>query len=101
MVPANSESGPIPGEVIERLTRIEAALQSLVLERTIKEFYSTAEVAALLGKAEYTVREWCRQNRVSATKKPYARGVHSEWLISHDELQRIRATGLRPIPKVQ
>ena len=80
----------------ERLTRIEAILQSLVRERTIKEWYSTAEVAKLLDKAEYTVREWCRQGRIHASKKPYARGAHPEWLISHDELTRIRNQGLLP-----
>ena len=84
-------------DVIERLSRIEDVLQSLVRERTEKEWYSTAEVAAALGKADYTVREWCRLGRVRATKKRYARGAHTEWLISHDELKRIRNEGLLPI----
>jgi hypothetical protein len=57
-------------------------------------------VAPLLGKAEYTVREWCRQGRVRAAKKSYARGAHAEWLIDHEELQRIRNEGLLPIPKL-
>jgi len=83
-------------DVIERLSRIEDALQSLVRERTEKEWYSTAEVAAALGKADYTVREWCRLGRVRATKKLYARGAHTEWLIGHDELTRIRNEGLLP-----
>ena len=83
-------------DVIERLSRIEDALQSLVRERTEKEWYSTSEVAAVLRKADYTVREWCRLGRVRATKKPYARGAHTEWLISHDELTRIRNEGLLP-----
>ena len=85
-------------DVIERLSRIEDALQSLMRERTVKEWYSTAEVAAALGKADYTVREWCRLGRVQATKKHYARGAHTEWLISHDELIRIRNEGLLLIP---
>ncbi len=84
-------------EVIERLSRIEGVLQSLVRERTPKEWYSTADVATVLGKAEYTVREWCRQGRVRATKKQYARGVHCEWLISHAELTRVRNEGLLPL----
>ena len=83
-------------DVIERLSRIEDALQSLVRERTEKEWYSTSEVAAVLRKADYTVREWCRLGRVRATKKPYARGAHTEWLIGHDELTRIRNEGLLP-----
>jgi len=84
-------------DVIERLSRIEDALQSLVRERTEKEWYSTSEVAAVLRKADYTVREWCRLGRVRATKKPYARGAHTEWLIGHEELTRIRNEGLLPI----
>lgn len=84
-------------EVIERLSRIEEVLQSLAHERAKKEWYSTAEVAALLGKADYTVREWCRQRRVRAIKKPYTRGAHPEWLIGHEELNRIRNEGLLPM----
>ena len=82
--------------VFQRLTRIEEALQTLVREKTVKESYSTAEVASLLGKSDYTVREWCRQGRVLASKKAYTRGAHPEWLISHEELQRVRSEGLRP-----
>lgn len=82
--------------MLERLSRIEAALQSLVREKTIKEWYSTAEVASILGKSDYTVREWCRLGRVTASKKAHARGAHPEWLIAHAELQRLRNEGLRP-----
>ena len=85
--------------LLERLSRIEAALQSLVREKTIKEWYSTGEVAALLGKSDYTVREWCRLGRVRASKKAHARGAHPEWLIAHTELQRLRNEGLLPPAK--
>ena len=43
--------------VIDRLDRIEATLRSLVERKTVKEWYSVDEVAAVLGKASYTVRE--------------------------------------------
>jgi hypothetical protein len=89
-------------EVLERLTRIEDAIQSLHRERTVKAWYTTGEVAALLGKAEYTVREWCRLGRVAATKKAHSRGAHLEWLVSHEELTRVRNQGLLPItPETQ
>ena len=84
-------------EVVERLSRIEAVLQALVSEKSPKEWYSTAEVAVIVHKAEYTVREWCRQKRIRASKKPYSRGAHPEWLISHSELVRFRNEGLLPI----
>ena len=96
MTPAPPMADPFRA-ILDRLAGIEAAVQVLAREKAVKEFYSTAEVAAAVGKAEYTVREWCRQGRVRATKKAYARGAHPEWLIDHDELTRLRNEGLRPI----
>jgi hypothetical protein len=81
-----------------RLNRIEQALDLLVQQRAIKEWYSTAEVAKILGKAEFTVREWCRLGRVKAEKKKCGRGVASEWIVSHAELTRVRNEGLLPDP---
>ena len=86
-------------ELLARLTKIETMLASLVEQRTIKEWYSTAEVATLLGKAEFTVREWCRLGRVHAQKKKSGRGVASEWIIGHAELTRVRNEGLLPDPR--
>ena len=86
-------------ELLSRLTKIETLLASLVEQRTIKEWYSTAEVATILGKAEFTVREWCRLGRVHAEKKKSGRGVAGEWIVSHAELTRIRNEGLLPDPR--
>ena len=80
----------------ERLDRIEATLQQLVAQRIVKEYYTTGEVAQLLGKAEFTVREWCRLGRVWAEKRPCGRGSTKEWIISHEELSRIQNEGLLP-----
>ena len=93
------ETGTMPDDLLARLTRIEGLLQSLVREKTVKDWYSTAEVAALLGKSDYTVREWCRLGRVLASKKSHARGAHPEWLIAHAELQRLRNEGLLSVAK--
>ena len=82
----------------QRLDRIEQMLQSIIEQRTTKDWYTTAEVAKVLGKAEFTVREWCRLGRVRAEKKKCGRGVASEWIISHDELTRVRNEGLLPEP---
>ena len=86
-------------ELLARLTNIETLLASLVEQRTIKEWYSTADVARILGKAEFTVREWCRLGRVHAEKKKSGRGVASEWIVSHAELTRVRNEGLLPDPR--
>jgi hypothetical protein len=79
------------------LSRQQAALAALVRRQASKEFYSTAEAAEALGKAEFTVREWCRHGRVRAEKKGSGRGKHQAWVISHDELRRYQREGLLPI----
>lgn len=83
-------------EILARLAAIEAKLAALVDQRAVKEWYSTAEVAAILRRAEFTVREWCRLGRVRAEKKQCGRGPASEWIVSHEELTRIRNEGLLP-----
>ena len=81
-------------QVCERLDRIEDQLRRLTQERVTQKSYSTADVAKRLGKAEFTVREWCRQQRIHAEKRPCGRGNTQEWMISHEELSRIQAEGL-------
>jgi hypothetical protein len=86
-------------QLSERLRKVEATLSLLVQQRTVKEWYSTTEVASLLGKAEFTVREWCRLGRVHADKRACGRGQSQEWMIAHAELLRIQNEGLFPIRK--
>jgi hypothetical protein len=86
-------------EVCDRLTRIEDALRWLYREQTrntVKEFYTTAEAAEVLGRAEYTVREWARTGRIHASKRYDGHGRHKAWTISHEELVRLRREGLLP-----
>jgi len=77
-----------------RLERIEQVLRQLVEHRLIKESYTPAEAAEILGKKPYTVREWCRLRRINASKRPCSRGDSEEWEISYSELERIKAHGL-------
>lgn len=86
-------------ELIERLSRLEMAIMAMTAQKTVKTWYSTDEVAALLGKRPFTVREWCRLGRVNAEKRDCGRGRATEWIISHDELERLRNFGLLPLPK--
>jgi hypothetical protein len=83
-------------EVLERLRAIETAVNLLVRERTVKEWYSTAEAAELLKKAEFTVREWCRLGRLHAQKKQSGRGAYPAWTISGEEILRYQREGLLP-----
>jgi hypothetical protein len=83
--------------LLERLDRIEAALAALVERETIKDWYDTDEFARLVGKAEFTVREWCRLGRVNAEKRASGGGRFCAWVVSHDELLRYRREGLLPV----
>jgi excisionase family DNA binding protein len=78
--------------LLERLERIEQTLQALVVQRTVKQFYTTAEVAEIVGRSEYTVREYCRKGQIQAEKAPNGRG----WLVPHAELERLRNYGAVP-----
>jgi predicted transcriptional regulator len=79
-----------------RITSLESVLAHFVQNAPGKAWYTTAEVARLLDRAEWTVREWCRNGRVHATKRAGGRGKHKEWSISHAELIRITNEGLLP-----
>ena len=83
--------------LLERLDRIEAVLESLVRQRTIKDHYSVEDFAALVGRAEFTCREWCRHGRINAQKRRTGRGRSFEWVIAHEELLRFQREGLLPI----
>jgi len=76
---------------------LEKAVSLLVSQRTIKDWYTTQDIATMLGKAEYTVREWCRLGRIRAKKAPCVRGGEQEWRVSHEELLRYQKEGLLPI----
>ncbi|MFO0840971.1 MAG: helix-turn-helix domain-containing protein [Gemmataceae bacterium] len=81
-----------------RLGRIEEMLTTLVEQRAVKDWYTVGEFSAIVKKAEFTIREYCRGGRIRA-KKASGRGRGSgEWLISHEELQRFRNEGPLPLP---
>lgn len=82
--------------VERRLEGIESSLRTAIDQRVIRDWYDTAAVAELLGKAEFTVREWCRRGRIRAQKRRSGRGKYQLWVISHEELQRFQREGLLP-----
>lgn len=83
--------------LIDRLERIEATLAQLAEKQTAKEWYATDELARIVGKAEFTVREWCRLGRLRAEKRMSGRGAFSAWVVSHKELLRYQREGLLPL----
>ena len=78
----------------ERLTKIEAMLAVLVGRQQVRDWYSVEEFARIVGRAEFTCREWCRGGRINAAKKDSGRGAHACWVISHTELLRYQREGL-------
>lgn len=84
-------------ELLLRLGRVEAALEQLLRQQAVKDWYTTEEAAKLLARAEFTVREWARLGRIHAKKRRSGRGKFQSWVISHVELQRIQEEGLLPM----
>ena len=89
--------------VLDRLNRIEVDLQKLLsVVRTPRSdaqngertSYTTEEVAKILSKRPYTIREWCRLGRIVAERERSGRGGHGAWRISAEELKRYLNEGL-------
>lgn len=92
--------------LLERLTALESSLNTMhkqVAENSEKqepilnrEYYSVGEFSELVGRGEYTVREWCRLARIHAEKCDSGRGEAKNWKIPAEELARYRDHGLLP-----
>lgn len=80
-------------ELLERLDRIERLLKE---QKAVREWYTTAEFAEAIGKAEFTIREHCRLGRLKAEKRRSGRGRYQEWAIPHAEMLRYQKEGLIP-----
>jgi Helix-turn-helix domain len=83
----------------ERLEKIESLLVVLVEKQQTKEWYSVEEFARIVGRAEFTVREWARNHRIFGEKQGSGRGAFAAWCISHEELLRYQREGLLPIQR--
>ena len=83
--------------MIERLDRIEVVMTELLRQKIVKDYYDVDEIAEILGKATFTVREWARLGRIRAQKKASGRGKFHSWVVSYDELKRIQKEGLLAI----
>src|SRR5689334_3657309 len=58
--------------------------------KAARESYTVEEIAEMLNKTPYTVREWCREGRINATKRSERRGGAELWNISAAEVARYR-----------
>ena len=83
----------------ERLEKIEGMLLVLVERQQVREWYSVEEFARIVGRSEFTCREYCRHGRIKAEKKDSGRGAYAAWAISHGELLRFQKEGLLPFQR--
>jgi hypothetical protein len=80
-------------EIVLHLSHLLASTTSQISPR---DFYTTTEAAQLLGKATWTVREYCRLGRIKAIRAASGRGDHGEWRVPASEIKRVRDEGLLP-----
>ena len=62
--------------LMDRLERIEEKLDSLIQQPLVKDFYSTAEVAKIVERSNFTVRQWCLNGPIRAEKRGSNLGRH-------------------------
>ena len=85
---------------IESIESVLAEIHAMLANRQPqKDWYTVREIAELLDRSEFTVREWCRLERVNASKRACGRGNSAEWIVSAEELKRIQNAGLLPLRK--
>ncbi len=80
----------------ETLAEIHEMLANRQIE---KDWYTVREMADILKRSEFTVREWCRLGRVFAEKRTCGRGHSKEWIVASEELTRIQNEGLLPLSR--
>lgn len=92
------DSAPsIEAQLAEMRTMLVQIHGMLAQPKEAREWYSVEEVAALLGRTPYSVREWCRLGRINATKRSERRGGAELWSISASEVTRYKDEGLLPL----
>ena len=82
----------------QRLTALEEKVgeihQVVLAQRIEKEWYSTTELAAAMGKSQYTIQErWANDGRIECQKDPNT----GKWRIPGPEYRRLVGGGaLKP-----
>jgi len=95
---AGCDEMTFPMDLFARMeAKIDNLTDLLVQQKTAKEWYTIVEVAQRLGRAEFTVREWCRLGQCQAEKKKIYRGGKKQWMIHHDEMLRLEEGGPAPL----
>jgi len=88
----------LPDAVADRLAALErtvAEVRQIVTDQhTGKAWYTSKELAEILGRSQFTVQErWCNEGRIECEKDPDT----GKWRIPGHEVERLRSGGgLRP-----
>lgn len=87
--------GEFLSQIAERMESLEKRIEAVVIGRLEKEWYTTDEVAVLMKRAPWTVRQHCLSGRIKGKK----RAGSDRWLVSRQELERLMNEGLLdPVP---
>lgn len=76
-------------------------LEQLVTKTVAKSWYTVEEFALLVGRSNFTCREWCRLGRINAEKSMTQSGSTTTWAVSHVEYLRYQREGLLPLREPQ
>ena len=88
----------LPDVIADRLAALERTVieirQVVTGQHTQKTWYTTGELAEILGRSQFTIQErWCNDGRIECEKDPDT----GKWRIPGHEVERLRAGGgLRP-----
>jgi hypothetical protein len=94
-LPMIAEPHPEVMSQLAEMRQLLIQIQGMIANPTeTRESYTVEEVASLLSKNAYTVREWCRHGRINASKRVERRGGAELWSISSAEVTRIKDDGL-------
>ncbi len=94
----NTDDQPnLVAQLNDMQSKIDLIFDMLASPKAVREWYSVEETAKIIGKSEFTTRQWCNLGRINASKATERRGGSALWRISATELHRYKEEGLLPL----
>jgi hypothetical protein len=78
-------------------SKLDRIFELLASPKETRACYTVEEVAKMICKSDFTVRQWCNQGRINAKKGEERRGGATRWRISSAEIHRYKEEGLMPM----